>query len=140
MGLTIVDDGARLELYVRDTQNHRIQVFDVTGANQAGVCGAFLRAFGEYGTAPGQFVQPTGMTTDGRGRILVVEKGAGRVQVLTMQGAPLQVLPLPKAKQLYGMCVNGERVYVADYGGHEIHVLELRGGPGPASPPLTPTK
>ena len=26
VGLTIVDDGARLELYVRDTQNHRVQV------------------------------------------------------------------------------------------------------------------
>lgn len=125
VGLTAIDNGDRLELYVRDTQNHRIQVFDVTGANQAGVCGAFVRAFGEHGTAPGQFVQPTGMTTDGRGRILVAEKGTARVQVLTMEGAPLQVLPLPRAKQLYGMCVSGERVFVADYGRHEVHMLAL---------------
>ena len=91
VGLTAIDNGNRLELYVRDTQNHRIQVFDVTGANGPGVCGAFLRAFGDMGDGPGDFNQPTGMTTDGRGRILVSEAGAARIQVLTMRGEPLQV-------------------------------------------------
>ena len=49
-------------------------------------------------------------------------------------------MPVPRAGKLYGMCVSGERVFVADYGRHEVHVLELRAGPGPTSPPLTPTK
>mmetsp|Transcript_15152 Transcript_15152/g.35888 ORF Transcript_15152/g.35888 Transcript_15152/m.35888 type:complete len:165 (-) Transcript_15152:269-763(-) len=137
VGLTIVDDGARLELYVRDTQNHRVQVFDVTGANAPGVCGTFLRAFGERGDAPAQFVQPSGMAIDPKGRLLVSEAGAGRVQMLTLQGAPLQVLRLPTAGKLYGMCVSGQRVFVADYERHQVHVLQLGSGT-PSSPPTQP--
>ena len=37
-------------VYVADSQNHRIQVFDATGT--------FLRQFGSEGTAPGQFKEP----------------------------------------------------------------------------------
>mmetsp|Transcript_16514 Transcript_16514/g.42373 ORF Transcript_16514/g.42373 Transcript_16514/m.42373 type:complete len:358 (-) Transcript_16514:430-1503(-) len=137
VGLTIIG----CELYVRDTNNHRIQVFDVSGAGSGiGVCGAFLRSFGGHGDAPGCFVQPTGMAHDGRGRLLVSEAGAKRVQVLTTEGAPLQVLPLPKAGRLYGMCVSNERAYIADYEQHQVHVLELKNEPLPPSPQHTPTK
>jgi len=136
VGLTIIDD----ELYVRDTANHRIQVFDVAGARGSGVCGAFVRAFGGYGRAPGQFDLPTGMAHDGRGRLLVSEAGAKRVQVLTTAGTPLQVLPLPYAGRLYGMCVRGTCAYIADYERHQVHVLELKKEPLPPSPPHTPAK
>ena len=47
----------------------------MTGANGPGVCGAFVRSFGVKGSAPAQFTQPTGMATDGRGRLLVAEAG-----------------------------------------------------------------
>jgi len=137
VGLTVVDNGDRLELFVRDTQNHRVQVFDVSGANAPGVCGTFVRAFGERGDAPAQFQQPSGMAVDPLGRILVSEAGAGRVQMLTLQGAPLQVLRLPTAGKLYGMCVSGTRVFVADYERHQVHVLQLASGT-PSSPPTQP--
>ena len=129
------------ELYVRDTNNHRIQVFDVSGASGgSGVCGAFLRTFGGPGRAPGLFNQPTGMAHDGRGRLLVSEAGAKRVQVLTTQGVPLQVLPLPTAGRLYGMCVHGEHAYIADYEKHQVHILQFKNEPLPPSPPATPLK
>ena len=48
-------------------------------------------------------------------------------------------MPVPRAGKLYGMCVSGERVFVADYGRHQVHVLELKDGPLPPSPTLTPT-
>jgi len=136
VGLTAIGD----ELYVRDTSNHRIQVFDVSGAHGAGVCGAYLRSFGGPGKAPGQFDEPTGMAHDGRGRLLVSEAGAKRVQVLTTTGEPLQVLPLPQAGRLYGMCVCDGRAYVADYEQHQVHVLEIKNEPLPPSPPVTPAK
>ena len=125
-GLTSLDG----ELYVRDTNNHRIQVFDVSGAGSGGVCGAFVRAFGKHGSKPGEFIQPTGMAHDGRGRLLVSEGGACRVQVLTKEGSPLQVLPLPQAGRLYGMCMSGSdgrfdglgMLFIADYEKHRIHV------------------
>ena len=92
------------------------------------------------------------------------EAGAGRVQMLTLQGAPLQVLRLPTptrtpapnpnpaltptptlhqvlrlptAGKLYGMCVSGSRVFVADYERHQVHVLQLGSGT-PSSPPPQP--
>ena len=42
--------------------------------------------------------------------------------------------------KLYGMCVSGDRVFVADYGRHQVHVLELKEDPLPPSPIMTPTQ
>uniref|UniRef100_A0A7S2JAS9 Peptidylamidoglycolate lyase n=1 Tax=Haptolina brevifila TaxID=156173 RepID=A0A7S2JAS9_9EUKA len=134
VGLTVIGT----ELYVRDTKNHRIQVFDVSGAAGAGICGAFLRSFGEYGDGPGCFMEPTGMAHDGRGRLIVSEAGSCRVQVLTMNGEPLQVLPLPLAGRLYGICESAGKLYIADYAKHLIHVLEFKEERLPPTPPRTP--
>lgn len=140
--------GGRVTLYVRDTGNHRICAFDTEGN--------FLRCFGSHGVAPGQFHCPTGMCIDRRGRVLVSDQGApspsgagadgrkgrdsvcatggSRVQVLTAEGLPLQVLPLPGCKRIYGMCVRGSYVLAADYEKHQVQVLELRRGSQPPSP------
>ena len=48
-----------------------------------------------------------------------------------------QVLRLPTAGKLYGMCVSGSRVFVADYERHQVHVLQLGSGT-PSSPPPQP--
>mmetsp|Transcript_41715 Transcript_41715/g.91592 ORF Transcript_41715/g.91592 Transcript_41715/m.91592 type:complete len:289 (+) Transcript_41715:292-1158(+) len=118
VGLTVLDD----ELYVRDTNNHRIQAFSLEGT--------FLRTFGSEGTGPGQFTMPTGMAAIGNNKLLVAEAGAGRVQVLSKEGVPLQVAQLPAAGRLYGMCVDeaAQRAYVADYGKHQVHVLAFEFG------------
>jgi len=115
VGLTVLDG----EVYVRDANNHRIQVFSPAGE--------FRRAFGAKGSDRGKFIYPTGMAAVGSGRLLVSEAGAGRVQMLTKYGEPLDELPLPCAGKLYGMCVNEQSstVFVADYGKHRLHVLSL---------------
>ena len=41
------------------------------------------------------------------------------------------------AGKLYGMCVSGSRVFVADYERHQVHVLQLGSGT-PSSPPPQP--
>jgi hypothetical protein len=48
-----------------------------------------------------------------------------RVQLLTLEGAPLQVLPLPGAVALRGVCAGGANAYIADYEAHLIHVLHV---------------
>ena len=144
VGLTVIDQ----ELYVRDTHNHRIHVFDVDGAVEGavegargpGACGACLRSFGGAGSAPGLFDTPTGMVHDGHGRLLVSEAGAKRIQVLTTHGVPLQVLALPHAGRLYGMCVRGGVIYVADYENHQVHVLDLKQEQLPLRPPASPAR
>ena len=71
-------------VYVADTGNDRIQVFDRDGA--------YLRAFGSTGDAPGQFRRPMDLDIDGEGRVYVAELGGDRVQVFTGQGEWLQTI------------------------------------------------
>jgi hypothetical protein len=106
----------------------------------SGPCGACLRSFGGAGSAPGLFDTPTGMVHDGHGRLLVSEAGAKRIQMLTTHGVPLQVLALPHAGRLYGMCVRGGVIYVADYENHQVHVLDLKQEQLPLRPPASPAR
>jgi DNA-binding beta-propeller fold protein YncE len=51
-------------VYVADSGNHRIQVFDAAGN--------FLRTFGGEGSGDGQFIAPFGVATDAAGRVVYV--------------------------------------------------------------------
>ena len=72
---------ARGNLYVTDTWNHRVQVFDRRGR--------FLRAFGSHGTRPGNFVRPKGIAVDSEGHVYVVDAEFNNFQVFTPEGQPL---------------------------------------------------
>ena len=61
-------------IYVADTYNHRVQVFDNSGN--------FLEKLGTNGPAHGQFNLPTGIESDSEDRIYVVDRGNDRVQIL----------------------------------------------------------
>jgi len=65
-------------LYVADTGNHRIQVFDPQGN--------FVRQWGSYGNAPGQFNEPWGIAVDGEGNVYVADTWNHRIQVFDSQG------------------------------------------------------
>ena len=71
-------------LLVADTHNHRICCFSLAGE--------FLWARGSHGTAPGCFDEPSGVDV-ARGVVAVAERA--RVQLLTRDGAPLRLVPLP---------------------------------------------
>ena len=64
-------------VYVTDTGNHRVQVFDGTGT--------FLFAWGSFGTDSSQFDRPYGIAID-RGAVFVVDANNQRVQRFTMAG------------------------------------------------------
>lgn len=68
-------------LYVTDTWNFRIQVFDPEGK--------FVRAFGEQGVVPGKFVRPKGIAIDREGHVYVADAEFNNFQVLTPEGLPL---------------------------------------------------
>jgi DNA-binding beta-propeller fold protein YncE len=65
-------------LYVSDTLNNRIQVFDASGS--------FIRAFGKAGDGPGYFARPKGIAVDGDGHVWVADGVQNRVQVFTPEG------------------------------------------------------
>jgi len=69
-GLAVDEDG---NLYVCDTLNNRIEVFDADGK--------FINTFGKAGDGPGYFSRPKGIAIDGDGHIWVADGMQDRVQV-----------------------------------------------------------
>jgi len=75
IGLAVADGG---NVYVADTGNNRIQVFDAEGT--------FLFEWGSFGTGAGQFKTPSDVAIDELGNVYVVETHNHRVQVFTSNG------------------------------------------------------
>jgi len=65
-------------LYVSDTLNDRVEVFDADGL--------FIRAFGKNGDGPGDFARPKGIAIDSDGHVWVADAMLNRVQVFTPEG------------------------------------------------------
>jgi len=65
-------------LYVADTLNDRVEVFDADGQ--------FIRTWGKAGDGPGYFARPKGIAIDGDGHIWVADAVQDRVQVFTPEG------------------------------------------------------
>ena len=65
-------------LYVADTLNNRIEVFDADGV--------FIRTWGKNGDGPGYFARPKGVTIDSDGHVWVADGMQDRVQVFTNEG------------------------------------------------------
>ncbi len=76
--LAVGPDGS---LYVADTLNFRIQVFDPGGR--------FLRQYGEPGNTPGTFSKLKGLAFDGFGNLYAVEADASVVQIFNSRFEPL---------------------------------------------------
>ncbi|MEZ6070092.1 MAG: peptidyl-alpha-hydroxyglycine alpha-amidating lyase family protein [Pirellulales bacterium] len=63
--------------------NRRVVHFDAQGN--------FVKAWGTYGSEPGQFVLPHAIVTDGKGRLYVADRNSGRIQVFDEEGNVLDV-------------------------------------------------
>lgn len=65
-------------LYVADTMNNRIEIFDADGQ--------FISTFGKAGDGPGYFGRPKGVAVDSDGHVWVADGMQDRVQVFTKDG------------------------------------------------------
>ena len=65
-------------LYVSDTYNNRIEIFDADGN--------FIREFGKAGDRPGTFSRPKGIAVDADGHVWVADAVEDRVQCFTPEG------------------------------------------------------
>ena len=68
-------------IYVADTYDNRIQVFDNTGT--------FMKAWGQKGTGSGSFALPYDVAVDGEGNVYVADTGNYRVQKFDANGVYL---------------------------------------------------
>ena len=73
-GLAVDSDG---NLYVADTMNNRIEVFDADGK--------FISTFGKAGDGPGYFARPKGVAVDSDDHIWVADGMQDRVQVFNKE-------------------------------------------------------
>jgi sugar lactone lactonase YvrE len=73
-GLAVDPDG---NLYVADTLNNRVEIFDADGK--------FITTFGKAGDGPGYFSRPKGVAIDSDGHIWVVDGMQDRVQVFNRE-------------------------------------------------------
>jgi sugar lactone lactonase YvrE len=74
-GIAVDKDG---NVFVSDTWNNRIEVFDADGT--------FVRTFGKPGDGPGYFSRPKGISIDGDGHLWICDQVQDRVQVFTPEG------------------------------------------------------
>lgn len=65
-------------LYVTDTMNFRIQIFDLEGTYRSG--------FGEIGAQMGQFSRPKGVAVDSEGHVYVVDAAFNNFQIFSNTG------------------------------------------------------
>ena len=120
---TYVTVDAQGNLYVTDTLNSRVQLFDSGGS--------FVRSFGERGNSWGMFDKPKGVALDSFGNVYVVDSGWSNVQIFNPKGQIL--LFFGGRGPIAGMLKNPtaiaidkrNRIYVADYLNHRVEVYQL---------------
>jgi outer membrane protein assembly factor BamB/class 3 adenylate cyclase len=82
--------------FVLDSGNERVEKFDKSGK--------LLLRWGSFGNAPGQFVSPAGIATDGK-EVYVVDDSPAGMQVFDASGKPLRQFPFPGV--LFTLAPNG---------------------------------
>jgi len=75
---------AQDRIYVADSCNHRIEVFNPDGT--------FLREFGQAGSGLGQLSYPYDVAVDKAGNIFVCEFGNSRIQVFDSNCQPVEII------------------------------------------------
>lgn len=109
-GVAVDADG---NVYVTDTLNNRVEIFDADGN--------FISAFGKNGDGPGSFARPKGIALDSDGHIWVADEMQDRLQVFDKDGQLLTYLgqghgELPgQFKALIGVAIDKKnRVFTAE--------------------------
>ena len=109
-GVAVDNDG---NVYVTDTLNNRVEIFDADGA--------FVSLFGKHGDGPGYFARPKGIAVDGDGHIWVADELEDRLQVFNRDGQLLTYIgtghgELPgQFKALVGVAVDKKnRVFTTE--------------------------
>jgi DNA-binding beta-propeller fold protein YncE len=118
---------AKGQLYVTDTLNFRVQVFDADGK--------LLRIFGTQGDTGGSFNRPKGVGVDSDGHIYVADTSFNNFQVFDPEGHLLLYVGSAghEPGEFYlpaGLYVDAlDRIYVADQGNSRVQVFQyLRAG------------
>lgn len=126
-GLSLPSDvvvGRHGHIYVVDSGNHRIAIFDRNGNR--------VNTFGGLGSGKNQLRDPVGIGVDHSGQIYVADKGNHRIQVFSAEGSHLRSIPLSVAgKDIAPIDVavdaSGKTLYVSGNNNHKVMSLNADG-------------
>ena len=108
------------ELYVCDSNNHRIQVFDLELK--------FQRSFGSQGKAAGEFCYPTSIAFDSTGQIFIADSMNSRIECFSPKAeCHLYSIEHKNLGTPTGLLMHYDHIYVADYHNHRITVMTQAG-------------
>ncbi|MBW6468645.1 MAG: 6-bladed beta-propeller [Coriobacteriia bacterium] len=105
---------SELRLYVADTNNHRILIFDRSGRYEGMLT--------NKGQGPGQFQFPSDVDIDPTGRIYVTSTRQSKIVIFSRDLAPVHEIEVPDPLAL---AIKGERLYVTT--DREIMIGDLDG-------------
>jgi ABC-type Fe3+ transport system permease subunit/sugar lactone lactonase YvrE len=111
-------------VFVADSCNHRIQVFDASGQ--------VVGSFGKAGRAPGEVSYPYDVAVDRGGLRFVCEFGNSRIQVFDQNNKPLEVIGGPGSapgefNNPWAVALDSRgNLYVADALNHRVQKLARR--------------
>jgi sugar lactone lactonase YvrE len=112
-------------IFVADTANARIQVFNSNGE--------FVRTWGERGILAGQFIEPSGLSVDSIGNIYVIDVALNRVQKFSNQGVLLLTWGhrgqgLGQFNSPYSIAVDSrDAIYILDSGNSRVQKFSNTG-------------
>jgi DNA-binding beta-propeller fold protein YncE len=117
----VIHDGL---LYVTDTGNERVQVFELDGE--------FVRAFGQIGSGEGQLIEPVGIAVTDDGVVLVADSHNARIARFSLEGEPLEPWPVDlwagqQFFEPYVIAGPDGRVYASDSVSGQIAVFDADG-------------
>ncbi|MBI1891371.1 MAG: 6-bladed beta-propeller [Burkholderiales bacterium] len=121
-------------VYVSDRFNHRVQVFNSSGAflSKWGKNGG-AGGFANFGWLDGEFIIPSQIATDLNGKVYVADAGNARIQVFDANGVFIKKLggfgvgngqfisPIGVAVDLKG------NIFVSDYGNSRVQKFDANG-------------
>jgi DNA-binding beta-propeller fold protein YncE len=74
--------------------------------------GKFIKTWGTFGSAPGQFKTPHALVIDSRGRLLVADRGNVRIQIFDQEGA--FITEWKQFSRVSGMFIRNDTLYAID--------------------------
>ena len=116
-------------VWVVDSGNHRLQKLQAIQPLVADLTGTPLSTVGKRGAGKGQFENPTGIAIDSRGRILVVDSGNRRIQVLDARGNGLEEWRHLDWLSPWGISFEPDTksIFVTDRARHKVSRLDEQG-------------
>jgi DNA-binding beta-propeller fold protein YncE len=111
-------------LYVSDTNNKQVQVFDTSGS--------FIFKFGKEGDGEGEFMFPYGITGDKEGNIYVADMYNGNISIFDKKGKFISYFKEadtknPVIKSPGGIRIFDEKLYATDIEQHKVFIFDLKG-------------